>query len=172
MGDRRGFRQKHTMPEVNSLQKKNLQKIAEELSADKRLRFDRGEIEQLLIMFTTLTSGNKKALIERTQFRDVLHDSFKVFDLNGDGYISREEMFQLLKNCLVKQPAEEDPEEGIKELVDITLKKMDLDHDGLLSLEDFAESVKQEELLLEAFGKCLPNDDRVRTFEHAVLKTD
>ena len=58
-----------TKYQVNSLQKKNLQKIAEELSADKRLRFDRGEIEQLLIMFTTLTSGNKKALIERTQFR-------------------------------------------------------------------------------------------------------
>ena len=49
---------------------------------------------------------------------------------------------------------------------------MDLDHDGLLSLEDFAESVKQEELLLEAFGKCLPNDDRVRIFEQAVLKTE
>ena len=31
-----------------------------------------------------------------------LLDTFKVFDLNGDGYISREEMFQLLKNCLVK----------------------------------------------------------------------
>ena len=41
-----------------------------------------------------------------------LSDTFKVFDLNGDGYISREEMFQLLKNCLVRQPAEEDPEEG------------------------------------------------------------
>ena len=50
--------------------------------------------------------------------------TFKCFDLNGDGYISREEMFQLLKHCLVKQPAEEDPDEGIKELVEITLKKM------------------------------------------------
>merc|ERR1711892_520800 len=216
---RRGFRQKHTMPEVNSLQKKNLQKIAEELSADKRLRFDRGEIEQLLIMFTTLTSGNKKALIERTQFRDVLHDSFKMteeilmdrvfrafdedmdgyismkdwcqglstflrgaleektvytfkcFDLNGDGYISREEMFQLLKHCLVKQPAEEDPDEGIKELVEITLKKMDLDHDSRLSLADFTQSVKNEELLLEAFGKCLPDDDLIHQFEAEVLQT-
>ena len=33
-------------------------------------------------------------------------------------------MFQLLKHCLIKQPAEEDPDEGIKELVEITLKKM------------------------------------------------
>ena len=51
-------------------------------------------------------------------------DTFRVYDLNGDGYISREEMFQLLKHCLIKQPAEEDPDEGIKELVEITLKKM------------------------------------------------
>ena len=54
----------------------------------------------------------------------VILDTFRVYDLNGDGYISREEMFQLLKHCLVKQPAEEDPDEGIKELVEITLKKM------------------------------------------------
>lgn len=33
-------------------------------------------------------------------------------------------MFQMLKNCLVKQPNEEDPDEGIKDLVEITLKKM------------------------------------------------
>uniref|UniRef100_A0A8V5H1B7 Uncharacterized protein n=1 Tax=Melopsittacus undulatus TaxID=13146 RepID=A0A8V5H1B7_MELUD len=49
---------------------------------------------------------------------------FEVYDLNGDGYISREEMFQMLKNCLLKQPSEEDPDEGIKDLVDIAMKKM------------------------------------------------
>lgn len=49
---------------------------------------------------------------------------FEVYDLNGDGYISREEMFQMLKNCLIKQPTEEDPDEGIKDLVDLVLKKM------------------------------------------------
>lgn len=51
-------------------------------------------------------------------------DCFEVYDLNGDGYISREEMFQMLKNSLLKQPSEEDPDEGIKDLVDIALKKM------------------------------------------------
>jgi hypothetical protein len=27
---------------------------------------------------------------------------FKVYDLNGDRYISKEEMFQLLQHCLVR----------------------------------------------------------------------
>ncbi|NXV75443.1 EFCB1 protein, partial [Atlantisia rogersi] len=82
---------------------------------------------------------------------------FEVYDLNGDGYISREEMFQMLKNSLVKQPSEEDPDEGIKDLIDIALKKMDYDHDGKLSLTDFEKAVKDENLLLEAFGPCLPD---------------
>uniref|UniRef100_A0A8V0XL77 Calaxin n=1 Tax=Gallus gallus TaxID=9031 RepID=A0A8V0XL77_CHICK len=82
---------------------------------------------------------------------------FEVYDLNGDGYISREEMFQMLKNSLLKQPSEEDPDEGIKDLVDIALKKMDYDHDGKLSFADFEEAVKNENLLLEAFGPCLPD---------------
>ncbi|XP_033848074.3 calaxin isoform X2 [Acipenser ruthenus] len=51
---------------------------------------------------------------------------FEVYDLNGDGYISREEMFHMLKNSLIKQPTEEDPDEGIKDLVEITLKKMSI----------------------------------------------
>ena len=49
---------------------------------------------------------------------------FQVYDLNTDGFISREEMFHLLKSCLIKQPSEEDPEEGTKELIELTLKKM------------------------------------------------
>lgn len=32
----------------------------------------------------------------------------------------------------------------------------DHDHDGRLSLEDFEKAVKEENLLLKAFGKCLP----------------
>ncbi|XP_048366333.1 calaxin isoform X2 [Sphaerodactylus townsendi] len=82
---------------------------------------------------------------------------FDVYDLNSDGYISREEMFHMLKNSLLKQPSEEDPDEGIKDLVEITLKKMDYDHDGKLSYTDFEKAVRDENLLLEAFGPCLPD---------------
>lgn len=88
----------------------------------------------------------------------------------------------MLKNSLIEQPTEEDPDEGLKDLVEITLKKMvrrclfpmrligllrsskahywflqDHDHDGRLSFADFEKSVKEENLLLEAFGTCLPD---------------
>ncbi|XP_040909307.1 EF-hand calcium-binding domain-containing protein 1 [Toxotes jaculatrix] len=95
---------------------------------------------------------------------------FHVYDLNGDSYISREEMFHMLKNSLIRQPTEEDPDEGIKDLVEITLKKMDHDHDGKLSFDDFEMAVREENLLLEAFGSCLPDTTSIETFEQHVFQ--
>ncbi|KAK6491431.1 EF-hand calcium-binding domain-containing protein 1 isoform X1 [Huso huso] len=95
---------------------------------------------------------------------------FEVYDLNGDGYISREEMFHMLKNSLIKQPTEEDPDEGIKDLVEITLKKMDHDHDSRLSYADFEKAVKEENLLLEAFGACLPDAKSILAFERQAFQ--
>lgn len=51
-------------------------------------------------------------------------DCFAVYDLNSDGYISREEMLQMLNDSMIREPTEEDPDEGIKDLVEITLKRM------------------------------------------------
>ncbi|KAI9208822.1 uncharacterized protein BJ171DRAFT_454517 [Polychytrium aggregatum] len=79
---------------------------------------------------------------------------FRVYDLNGDRYISKEEMFQMLKNCLVKG-AEED-EDGVKDLVDLVLKKLDEDRDGRVSEADWTSAITKESLLMEAFGPCLP----------------
>lgn len=47
-----------------------------------------------------------------------------MYDLNGDGYISVEEMLYLLKDCLKEQPTDEDTDEGIRDLVEITLSNM------------------------------------------------
>ncbi|XP_034455819.1 EF-hand calcium-binding domain-containing protein 1-like [Hippoglossus hippoglossus] len=95
---------------------------------------------------------------------------FNVYDLNSDNYISREEMFQMLKDSLIRQPSEEDPDEGVKELVEMTLKKMDYDHDGRLSFDDFNKAVKEENLLLEAFGTCLPDATNIEKFEQQVFQ--
>jgi Ca2+-binding EF-hand superfamily protein len=50
--------------------------------------------------------------------------AFVVYDLNNDGYITKDEMFPMLKACMIKVPTEEDPDEGVKDLLDLVLKKL------------------------------------------------
>ena len=67
-------------------------------------------------------------------------------------------MLTMLKTCLVRQGLEEDGDEGVKDLIEMTLKKMDDDKDGKVSFADFEATVKNEPLMLEAFGPCLPTN--------------
>nr|XP_020843077.1 EF-hand calcium-binding domain-containing protein 1-like isoform X2 [Phascolarctos cinereus] len=149
--------------------------------------FNQNEMECLVKLFYSFKEkGNDQGIqegLDRVEFRNILHnvfgmtddmlmnrDCYRVYYLNGDGYISQDEMFDMLKNSLLKHSAEEDPEEGIKELVEITLKKMDCDNDGKLSYEDFERAVKKDRLLLEVFGPCLPKIEKCLEFETLVFK--
>jgi len=104
-------------------------------------------------------------LSEHTQF------CFEVYDFNSDGYVSRDEMFALLKKSMVKQSADEDPDEGIKDLVELALKKLDFDGDHRVSYKDFEEAIKAENLLLQGFGQCLPDEKRTRRYQEEKFKT-
>lgn len=56
---------------------------------------------------------------------------------------SKEEMITMMKTCLVKQGnTEEDGDEGVKDLIEMTLRKMDHDKDGRVSYPDFQITVK------------------------------
>ncbi|GFO37811.1 EF-hand calcium-binding domain-containing protein 1 [Plakobranchus ocellatus] len=146
--------------------------------SDRPCRFTAREITSLLDIFMKFTQGGgHKHRLERVRFRDELHKSFQitddflmdrncfqVYDLNSDGYISREEMFHLLKSTLVKQSTEEDPDEGVKDLVETALKKLDCDHDGRVSFPDFQQAVRQDTLMLECLGNCLPNQVAKKEF--------
>ncbi|XP_076980109.1 calaxin-like isoform X3 [Tamandua tetradactyla] len=115
----------------------------------------------------------------RGTFEEKLKFCFEVYYLNGAGYISREEIYDMLKNSLHQQSSEEETDEGIKELVDITLKKMvkmksfnslhssfwDYDNDGKISFADFEKAVREDRLLLEVFGPCLPEAKNCLDFE-------
>eukprot|EP00842_Homolaphlyctis_polyrhiza_P000781 jgi/Hompol1/1703/HPOL_005692-RA len=69
-------------------------------------------------------------------------------------------MFQMLKNSLVKGAVEED-EDGVKDLVDLVLKKLDEDRDGRVSEADWSGAIAKETLLMEAFGQCLPTNKAI-----------
>lgn len=47
-------------------------------------------------------------------------------------------MHNTSRNCLIKQPQDEDPDEGVKDLVEIALRKLDIDKDGKVSFLDYA----------------------------------
>lgn len=184
---------------------------ADNLCKMKICHFSKQEVERLLQLFKEFTKTQTVEIkrgrggIDRTRFRDILHQHFDmtddvlmdkvfrafdgdndgyisdeewvvgmsiflkgsideqakfcfgVYSMRGeDGYISREEMYLLLKNCLVQHQQEEDAEEMQKDLVELALKKMDIDHDGRVSIEDYQKAVRQETLLMEALGPCLP----------------
>ena len=59
---------------------------------------------------------------------------------------------------------DEDPDEGVKDLIDMTLKKLDKDKDGKVSFEDWTITVTSEPLMMEAFGPCLPTDRNSSAF--------
>ncbi|THD25614.1 EF-hand calcium-binding domain-containing protein 1 [Fasciola hepatica] len=84
--------------------------------------------------------------------------SFRAYDLNSDGMITREEMFQLLKTSLIKQATDEDPDEGVRDLVDIVFKRLDMDHDGKVNFQDFMLAVHEDAMLLEILGPCFPEE--------------
>ncbi|XP_018782932.1 PREDICTED: EF-hand calcium-binding domain-containing protein 1-like isoform X1 [Bactrocera latifrons] len=107
---------------------------------------------------TGLSIFLRGSLAERANF------CFRIYDLNSDGFITKDEMFTLLRNCLIKQPQDEDPDEGVKDLVEIVLKKFDLDKDGKVSIEDFMSTLEAEPLLLQAFGQCLPSETATVSF--------
>ncbi|XP_053074439.1 calaxin-like isoform X2 [Acinonyx jubatus] len=154
------------------MDQKTLKKLVESISNTVK-NFKKSEVECLIRLFHSLVERANVRLnnlgLDRNAFRAILHSvfgmtddmlmnrvCFEVYYLNGDGYISREEIFDMLKNSLHQQSSEEENDEGIKELVDITLKKMDYDNDGKISFADFEKAVREERLLLEVFGPCLP----------------
>jgi len=68
--------------------------------------------------------------------------TFKMYDVNGDGYISNGDLFHVLKAMVGNNLTDRQ----LQELVDRTILQGDKDMDGRLSYEEFVEMVKDTEL--------------------------
>lgn len=76
------------------------------------------------------------SLFERANF------CFRVYDLNADGFVTKDEMFALMKNCLIKQPQDEDPEESVKDLMEVVMRRFDIDKDGKVIITSHTHKAK------------------------------
>lgn len=96
------------------------------------------------------------SLFLRGSLEDKMKYCFAIYDINGDGKLKRNEVILLLGKCFVGEH-DEDIELAVKDLADIIVRKMDVDSDGMISFEDYKNSVLNQKELLECFGRCLPD---------------
>ena len=97
------------------------------------------------------------SVVLRGELDELIAFAFFVYDLNQDGLISKEEMWCMLKDALFCPRFQEEADEGIRDLIQMTKKKLDLDKDDVVSFEDFSGTVKKDPTMtLEVFGPCIP----------------
>ncbi|KAI5647064.1 hypothetical protein NE865_01319 [Phthorimaea operculella] len=113
---------------------------------------------------TMSTFAKALSLYLRGTLEERIAYAFTCYDLLSEGQLRRETMYQLLKKSLTKASRDDDVEEAVKELVDIMVKRMDVDLDGVINFNDFHESVVHTPQLLESLGYCLPERIAVYAF--------
>ncbi|KAI8378447.1 calcium-binding protein NCS-1 [Blakeslea trispora] len=81
--------------------------------------------------------------------------AFQLYDIDSDGYITREEMLQIVDaiykmvGSMVKLPPDEDtPEKRVHKIFEL----MDTDKDGRLSMDEFREGSKKDPTILQALN--------------------
>ncbi|XP_012282443.1 EF-hand calcium-binding domain-containing protein 1 [Orussus abietinus] len=115
--------------------------------------------EQWTDGLSVLLRGN---LDERIRF------GYKVYDLMKTNKLRKEQIFPMMRGCLIKQQPDEDPDEGTKDIIELMLKKLDVDRDGKVSETDYRTAVEDRNLLfLESMGPVFPS----REAQHAFLTT-
>ncbi|KAK0090320.1 hypothetical protein PV325_001551 [Microctonus aethiopoides] len=99
----------------------------------------------LLVTLSTLLRGS---IYEKLRW------TFKLYDINGDGCITRGELGEVVNavHDLMgqKHPAEE--ERKAREQLDRVFEKLDLNHDGVITIEEFIESCLKDEVITRSLA--------------------
>ncbi|KAI4483756.1 hypothetical protein M0804_008016 [Polistes exclamans] len=108
------------------------------------------------------------SIILRGTLDERINFAYKVYDLLKKNRLKKEQIFPMMRGCLIAYSPDEDPDDGVKDLIDLMIKKLDVDRDGYVSEEDFGTAVKEKgEVLLECMGPIFPS----RNARHSFLTT-
>jgi len=102
----------------------------------------------------------------RGDIQQLIDFVYFVYDMNGDRSLAREELSHCLKGCLfVGYGVDADElDECEREIIEITMRKLDVDRDGQITELDFQNACYIDPLLLQACGACLPKSKAAAAF--------
>ncbi|CAG5114796.1 unnamed protein product [Candidula unifasciata] len=80
---------------------------------------------------------------------------FNVYDLDGDGFLSKHEVHTMLMTTVPQNSEEQD--DMLKDLIEIVLKLVDRDGSGTIDIDEFRDLVKKDALYIELLGQVLPD---------------
>ncbi|CAH1183637.1 unnamed protein product [Phaedon cochleariae] len=113
---------------------------------------------------------NALSLLLRGTLEEKLQFCFSVYDYRGAGVLGKEAIFNILKYSLLSSAGESDAEESVRDLVDVILKKLDVDRDGKISFNDYKTAVLKDPGWLEFLGPCLPDRSAISTFLNTMTR--
>ncbi|XP_028171009.1 Kv channel-interacting protein 4-like isoform X2 [Ostrinia furnacalis] len=106
-----------------------------------------------LLSFEEFVTG--LSILSRGTLEEKLRWTFSLYDINGDGYITKEEMTEIVNAIYDLMGRIVDPsvdEEIIREKVERLFQKMDLNRDGVLTLDEFLDCCLRDEDISRSMG--------------------
>jgi len=102
----------------------------------------------------------------RGDFQQLIDFVYYVYDMNGDKSLAREELSHCLKGCMYLGYGVDADEldECERDIIEIAMRKLDVDKDGQITEVDFQDACYMDPLLIQACGPCLPPDRTTAAF--------
>uniref|UniRef100_A0A3Q4AYM2 EF-hand domain-containing protein n=1 Tax=Mola mola TaxID=94237 RepID=A0A3Q4AYM2_MOLML len=93
------------------------------------------------------------SIILRGSITDKLNWAFNLYDLNKDGCITKEEMTDIIRSIydmMGKHTYPNIKDSAPREHVDSFFQKMDKNHDGVVTIEEFLETCQKDENIMQS----------------------
>ncbi|XP_029801476.1 guanylyl cyclase-activating protein 1 [Suricata suricatta] len=109
------------------------------------------------------------SLVLKGKVEQKLRWYFKLYDVDGNGCIDRDELLTIIRAIRAINPCS-DMTMSAEEFTNTVFAKIDVNGDGELSLEEFIEGVQKDQMLLDTLTRSLDLTRIVRRLQNGELE--